>query len=69
MNGHFDFSQYSNNSIQFAYVNEFKSLRKKNEKVLGKMKNELENLIMDEYIGHKSKAYSHCTQVPVLLSR
>ena len=65
MINHFDFSQYSNNSIQFAHINDFESLRKKNKKVLGKMKDELGDMIMDEFIGHKSKAYSYTIQVPV----
>lgn len=61
----FDFSSYSLNAIQFQKVKNFNKLRKSNEKVLGKMKDELGDFIIDEWCALKSKAYSYTMQVPV----
>ena len=61
----FDFSSYSMNSIQFANVLNFDEIRKRSMKVLGKMKDELGDYIMDEFAGLKSKLYSYTIQIPV----
>ena len=62
---HFDFSSYSENSIQYANIQNFHEIREKNKKVLGKFKNELGDLIMDEAIALRPKSYSYTVQVPV----
>ena len=48
----FDFSGYHKDSIYYCDVN---------EKVLGKMKDELNGDVIDEFIGLKSKIYSLIT--------
>ena len=62
---HFDFSSYSEKCLQYSTTQNFHEIRKKNMKVLGKFKNELGDLIIDESIALGSKSYSYTLQVPV----
>ena len=56
----FDFSGYSSEHSMFQGLSteDIKNLREKNRKVLGKMKDEMMGLILLEYVGVRSKAYS-----------
>ena len=61
----FDFSSYSSDSIQFSNVPNFNEIQMRSLKVLGKMKDELGDFVMDEFVGLRSKLYSYTIQLPV----
>ena len=61
----FDFSSYPENCMQFSNVQNFNEIRNQNMKVMGKFKNELGELIMDQTIALGPKSYSYTIQVPV----
>ena len=65
MTNEFDFSAYSSKPIQFSEVQGFEEIRNKNQKVLGKMKDELGDFPMDEFVAHRSKAYGYTVQIPI----
>ena len=61
----FDFSSYPENCIQYSDVHDFSRIRVQNMKVMGKFKNELKDLIIDEACALGPKSYSYTVQVPV----
>ena len=62
----FDFSSEPSNAIQFADAPNFAEIRKRNMKILGKLKDEFGEYRMDEFVGLRSKSYSYTMQVQIV---